>query len=142
MLDSQFFQVGEDLVAQFNTATNNEEAGFVLLGSGHQFRNNLAVGNRGAGILVFEIDEFPTRKIEVHANNIFGNLSLGGDNSEAGCGLINGSQFEIDARNNYWGAASGPGSDPADKAGGICDRQPNSVTIVQPFALEPFPVSP
>jgi hypothetical protein len=125
-----------NMVVQFNIATHNE-TGFDLQGVGYLFRSNSAIGNRGAGI------RFPpdAGEIAVHGNNFFGNLGFG-DSVVPGCGLNNESGNRIDARNNFWGAASGPGADPADNAGGICDRTSSSVTVVQPFAEEAFPLIP
>jgi parallel beta-helix repeat protein len=119
-----------------NTASSNNFTGFDLLGSGHTFNNNTAVGNQGAG-LAFGAG---SGEIEVHANNIFGN----GSTTELNCGVTNQSEHEIDAQNNFWGAASGPGPDPADDAGAGtgCDSSVGSVTVVHPFAREPFPIKP
>jgi hypothetical protein len=59
------------------------------------------------------------------------------------CALLNVTRpaYPLDARNNYWGSAAGPGSDPADDAGAsgtICAVAP---TQVAPFATQAFPVA-
>jgi parallel beta-helix repeat protein len=59
----------------------------------------------------------------VHSNNIFGN----------NCG-IRSELLELDAVNNYWGAVTGPGADPADD---VCGSQAGTVTLT-PFATKPF----
>jgi hypothetical protein len=53
------------------------------------------------------------------------------------CGLKNYGQPDFLAANNYWGAASGPGPDPADE---ICHYGEEATTIVEPFATSPFTV--
>jgi hypothetical protein len=52
----------------------------------------------------------------VRKNNIFGNASpiVGGSS----CGLVNEGVPGLTATNNYWGASTGPGGDPADA---VCD---------------------
>jgi hypothetical protein len=68
---------------------------------------------------------------------MFGNgLPFG--HTESACGLENVGFVGVDATNNYWGAATGPGLDPADEA---CDL-PGGTTIVTPFATAPFKVKP
>ena len=42
----------------------------------------------------------------------------------------------LNATNNFWGAATGPGDDPADEA---CDPS-SAVTIIVPFANKEFNV--
>ena len=60
-------------------------------------------------------------------NNIFSNVS---------CGLSNHLSVLL-APHNYWGAATGPGSDPADA---ICDST-GSTTLFAPVATRPFIVT-
>ena len=45
------------------------------------------------------------------------------------------------ATNNYWGAAGGPGADPADTAGKVCDFN-QGTTVVKPFATTAYGISP
>jgi len=59
------------------------------------------------------------------------------------CGVINTSAFPVDAENNYWGSAAGPGVDPADQAGpGSGSDLGGGVTTVKSFAPTLFPTAP
>jgi parallel beta-helix repeat protein len=69
----------------------------------------------------------------INNNNIFGNGVDG--SSPANCGIYNQSGTTIDATNNFWGVASGPGAEPADL---VCD-QLGSSTTVNPVATQAFP---
>jgi hypothetical protein len=86
-------------------------------------KGNAVIGN-GTGILS------PVNGT-IQGNNIFGN----------GCGLEIAGSFPtptlVIATNNYWGAATGPGSAPAN---GVCGPQAN-VAVVMPFATQPFTVT-
>jgi hypothetical protein len=46
----------------------------------------------------------------------------------------------LDAKNDYWGAATGPGPDPADDAGSSHSNPNGGSTTVAPFATKPFSV--
>lgn len=90
---------------------------------------NAVYGNH-YGIVVEHDDEVLPFTGTVERNNIVGNF----------CGFNNlnlGAPVPLEAQNNYWGAASGPGADPADTA---CadDEGPTNMT---PFATAPFRVN-
>lgn len=97
-------------------------------------KHNAATGNGGPGILLGT-----GARVTAQSNNIYGNRGAG-----TGCGLINQSGRTADATNNFWGLATGPGADPADKAGpgSGCDQGQGSVTRVAPFATTGFAVVP
>jgi len=131
-----------NLQAEDNVAIGNFGAGFRVAGSTDgqgtlRFRNNAASGNGGAGFQL--VSSARGEQVLVRRNNIFGNP---GDDS--GCGFINQSGERVDARNNFWGAPTGPGEDPADEAGpdSGCDRGDGSETVVTPFATVPVAVTP
>jgi hypothetical protein len=140
---------------EYNVATQNPlvlesrftVAGFRVTGSGHKVRANVASGNdfglvlgnafdsvlsensfvanRLTGILV----ESPTL-VTIRSNNIFGNGNHASATGEsANCGMSNGSGNQIVAADNFWGASTGPGDDPADR---ICGPSP---TVSVPFAM-------
>jgi parallel beta-helix repeat protein len=73
----------------------------VAEGTNHQVRRNSAIGNGNEGVSL----DFPARAT-VTRNNLFGTSS--------NCGLKNNNNVGIVATENFWGAASGPGEDPAD----------------------------
>ena len=129
------FQVsGANMVLRDNIASGNTN-GFFIDAPDLRFFRNAAIGNEGAGLFVG-----PTVIRGIFQNNIFGNgvINNGVDNN---CGLSNQYGNTVDATNNFWGAASGPGADPADNAGPGCDFF-GSNTIVEPFATKPFVVDP
>ena len=72
----------------------------------------------------------------VTANNFFGN-GMAAFFGELNCGLLNIEADPVQAQGNYWGAATGPGDDPADRA---CEVF--GVVEVTTFATKPFAVSP
>lgn len=111
--------VGSGHTITSNTASANHPGfGFALeTSSGTEFRRNAALGNAiGIGV----VDDGSAVMIQ---NNIFGNRF---------CGLqTNG--VAVNAPNNFWGAATGPGADPADD-----DCGGNIVTA--PFASKAFSI--
>ncbi len=151
-----------------NVASHNG-AGILLGGMDFQIRGNSLIGNIGPGILVGGIS-FPTTlaritdntivgntgpgiylvegvtDIVIKNNNIYGNMSAPSTDGRAAnavnCGILNiDLPGPLDATNNYWGSATGPGSDPADNAGKGCDFE-NGKTIVKPFATTLFAIRP
>ncbi|MBI3247278.1 MAG: right-handed parallel beta-helix repeat-containing protein [Deltaproteobacteria bacterium] len=51
------------------------------------------------------------------------------------CGVDNTGVPSLNATNNYWGAATGPGPDPADQ---VCNEDEGTTTVTTPFATVPF----
>jgi len=68
----------------------------------------------------------------IAGNNISGNGELFPGN----CGLENDGVLGLMAANNYWGAPTGPGPNPADD---VCNLT-GGTTITAPFATTPFRV--
>jgi hypothetical protein len=93
-------------------------AGRVLL-----IRRNDVLGNGQHGLRIFRFDGIITQ------NNIYGNATIASN-----CGLLNQSGGSVNAPENFWGAPSGPGPDPADA---VCDDL-GSVTLVEPVATKEF----
>jgi hypothetical protein len=108
----------------YNLAIGNTLDGFDLnQDTGLTFRGNSALGNRSFGMAFFDTTATATQ------NNIYGNDPL------TNCGLeISGST--INAVNNFFGAATGPGSDPADN---VCVS--SGSVVFTPFAPLEFPIS-
>ena len=67
-------------------------------------------------------------------NNMLANSSAG--QTDPHCGLHNVAVAGLVATNNYWGAASGPGTAPANRPCGA------AATTTSPFATKPFSVKP
>jgi hypothetical protein len=104
------------------------QQGFNILGSATLTRI-AAVGNLGGGLVLRT-----AANVTVSNSNIFGNGS-----TSAGCGVINQSDAStVTITNSFWGAATGPGTAPAD---GVCD-DPGSTTLVPSVAPAPFRISP
>jgi hypothetical protein len=172
-----FFFEASDYIFNGNVARHNARSGFGLVGLRFTLENNTAVDNKGSGIAIgrhsiFQPGDFGSgiavRRMrgntivgnrggvvlslgavvqDMQMNNIFGNETGSGPLSN--CGLLNhsGMPTPVPAVNNFWGAATGPGADPADNAGpgSGCDLLNEvfgvtGVTTVVPFATKQFPV--
>jgi hypothetical protein len=98
----------------------------VTLPRGPQLTRNHFVGNRANGVDVFSGP--PGILPVLRENNIFGN---------GNCGVTHLSEtLQLDARNNFWGAATGPSfNEPADPTCGV--YQPVRST---PFATSEFAI--
>ncbi len=136
---------GSGSTVRGNVASANGN-GIAISGIGHLLRENVASGNSFFGVFVFDSG----RQIELFRNAILGNGASGiqltpmsdatirrnNIYGNSGCGLINASERSITANNNFWGAATGPGADPADN---VCDFV-NSKTVFMPFGTREFTV--
>jgi hypothetical protein len=102
-----------------NAAIGNSYAtatgiGFDLPAGAAEFSGNVSVGN-GIGVRVFG-------DVPILRNNAFvGSIS--------NCGISYGGVSKLVATDNWWGAPTGPGPDPAD---GVCNTN-GGVTITTPF---------
>lgn len=122
-----FDVVGGEIVFKNNIASANGNTGFFLTGSGIMLTNNVAVANRYFGIEAYG------GRMTINKSNIYGNNNqswLGYTN----CGLVNW-RGVMKVENNFWGAATGPGADPADE---ICNAGAASTTLFTPFAAREF----
>jgi parallel beta-helix repeat protein len=121
-----------------NCRASGNGTGIVVSGDGNNtFLGNSVIGNIGPGFRFHGGSSNVLRR-----NNIFGNgTGFAAGILIANCGVYNHSAFVVDAAQNYWGARSGPGPDPADNAGpgSGCDVS-DSPTITEPFATRPFPI--
>jgi len=135
-----------------NVASNNLVDGFFLTFVDGRVRGNVAMGNIGNGM---SIDGNILEDVKFTRNTIVDNQSGGvgirqfsatvtftmnniyGNAPGTNCGLENVSGKLVDATKNYWGAASGPGPDPADDA---CFDGAQNFIITVPFATKPFNV--
>lgn len=102
----------------------------------HVLLRNSAISNHLSGIAIASGSQFggPTSGIRIEQTNIYGNNAFS-DSGFPNCGIQNNSATRVVATNNFWGAATGPGPDPADM---VCNLSPTSTTVVQPFASKEF----
>ncbi len=104
-----------------NVASGNRTLGLSGAGGVLEIRRNGFLGNRGLGISLIG----SATVANITDNNIFGNGS---------CGVQNNTGALVTASGNFWGAATGPGSDPADA---VCNDA-SSTTVVEPVATKAF----
>ena len=128
--ESGFEVGGSGISFTGNSAHANHGAGFSLLGTQLRLTGNSIVANRSNGIFIGAF----AGDVQITKSNIFGN-SLPDNGS---FGVFNAAG-QIQATDNFWGAATGPGSDPADD---IFDDAVGSETVFAPFATKPFKVKP
>jgi len=134
---SGFVMTGTDHLIFGNESIGNGGDGFTVQGIGGDIlKRNSAFGNKFFGISVQSEGASPT----IIQNNIYSNNNMPTDGTfPTNCGILNWSGTTIIATDNFWGASSGPGLDPADNggAGSGCDNAV-SETVVDPFATEEF----
>ncbi len=122
-----------DITFTGNVATANTEVGVESqVMPGGELIGNTVIGNAVAGFRLVE-SGLGSSPMAVHRSNIYGN----GEGAE-GCGLLNESGGFIDATDNYWGKATGPGPNPGDRAYGSC--QVSGSTATSPFTTVAFPI--
>jgi len=126
--DSGFILAGgNQYILSHNAAVGNYSIGFHLFGgTGHQLMRTAVLGNRDVGIL---LDTGGT--VLISQSNIEGNGTP--FNVAFNCGVLNNANATVMAKNNFWGAATGPGADPADA---VCGG-----ATVSPFASTPFAIT-
>jgi len=138
--------------------------GIVTSGGPFQLTHNIVAGNDTFGVSFgdrLELDKaittlslndivgnavgievhYSTAGLRVTRNNLYGN---GTDGSNC---AITVEQNSADARNNYWGAPTGPGPDPADQVGqeplcnGTIPNNDAGLPVTVPFSKDPFPIN-
>jgi hypothetical protein len=130
--EAGFTFYGGDNVATGNVAHANY-VGFRLFGGGNLLLKCAIVGNLGVGVLV------EASANAVHQSSLYGNAAITGLPPQgANCGTIARGSAILDATGNFWGAATGPGPDPADA---VCDQSSSSTTVV-PVASREIRVKP
>ena len=105
------------------------------------FKNNIATANLvGFDLLdgvVVEGNAVSGNAFGIRVNSaFFGQIDKNNIVGSKQCGFQNVVPFLV-ATNNYWGAATGPGVNPADD---ICNA-PGTTTLFTPFATRPFIVN-
>jgi parallel beta-helix repeat protein len=142
---------GNAAVLRGNSAYGSD-AGYELFGVGHLFEDNVAIandtgiyvpgednriegcsaiGNSRQGILVVSSGN------SVAGCNVFGNGTLDGlTAAEVNCGVASSSGGELVAEQVFWGSATGPGDEPADRS---CASGASTI-VTAPFAAKPYRV--
>lgn len=115
-----------------NRASDNRGSGFLVTKEGAVVEGNVAVSNKATGIVIDR--DAGLAPAVVRYNNIYDNSFEPAFN----CGVTNLSTVTIDATQNFWGAASGPGANPADDGGPGSGCSGQDRVIVTPFATEEF----
>jgi hypothetical protein len=123
------------------------QGGLLITGGRHQVKENTIIGTAGLRYLVGH--HFPFCPIirwsgsfgiivyegaVITGNNIYGNDAVPGRPGVTNCGIYNRSSGVLRATNNYCGASTGPGADPADD---ICNASGSTATV-RPFATKEF----
>jgi parallel beta-helix repeat protein len=111
-----------------NVVSGSSIEGVRLQGDGNVFTRNAVRGSRGSGVLIEGTD---TGTLKFTANTLMGNGVVG---TNCGIELNATTGATLVATENFWGAASGPGADPADLACGG--------PVLIPFATKEIKVSP
>jgi parallel beta-helix repeat protein len=128
-----------------NLAVDNLGYGFLVMAgtTAPSFSKNAAIGNTDAGLFVAGTGNAAI-VMKIKKNTFFGN---GGrpQYPPANCGLViqnSGQQvLTVNADGNYWGAASGPGGNPADAAGGSCSAGAVTLNLAE-WATKEIKVAP
>jgi len=121
--------IGSDGAFRHNVAIE-DAVGFVVNGTITEFTNNIAVANLSYGI---EFSGLGTTVAKFKNNTIDNNDPV------TNCGLLNQTGSALVATKNFWGAATGPGANPAD---GVCNSGAGSSTTSTPFLTHPVAGGP
>jgi len=122
---------GTGNVLNKNVVAGSNNWGILIQSTGNTLTGNSILGSQSYGIWLF-----PGSNATITQNNIFGNEGFDGTNT-TNCGLFNQSGTNINASNNFWGAATGPGASPADD---FCSSGAGSSTTTTPVATKEFQV--
>ncbi len=115
-----------------NVAVANQGYGFAIVGGPSApttLRRNAALGNRRFGI------GLAAEPVRITENNVYGNNSQEfAGHTNCGLHISDNVGGPVDATNNFWGSADGPGLDPADA---ICNDGEAGIDSA-PFAVREF----
>jgi len=148
-----FALFGANFSVTGNAAGANGD-GFSIDGDGHEVKGNVASGNLSFGFNVtggaagttaltrnaargnLEGGVLLGAAASVTGNDLYGNNDGVNTFGFTNCGLVNDTGAAVSATGNFWGAAAGPGANPADVA---CTT--GGATTVAPFAAAEIPVT-
>lgn len=143
--------IARNLIAANLVGVYVEETGNALSaglpGGGIRLQSNTIINNSGAGIAFSLTAGAPNH--QVHLNSVYGNgtaatevAGISADPLPLNCGILNDSSQPLNANNNYWGAATGPGKNPADHGGPNSGCDLAGMTTVKPFLTGPSDDAP
>lgn len=118
--------VGNVVIKSSPIDIGRNDSGTTPVTSGVIIQGNTFVGNIDDALYLYT-----GASATINRNNIFGNTT---NVSPLNCAVHNQSGNAIDATNNFWGASSGPGPEPADD---VCNDAGSSTTVI-PFATQQF----
>lgn len=121
------FQVASRDLFTGNLAQANGR-GVEVAGEDALLTKNAVIGNRGIGVFV----RAGASGVVLSQSNVFGN-NVVADLAAVNCGVASQSSSALDVARNFWGAATGPGADPADD---VCPLVPVAGLVVEPVATK------
>jgi parallel beta-helix repeat protein len=123
---------GTNHLVRGNVASGNLQFGFKIGASpgGITLTRNAARGNLEGGVYLSAV-------ATVTNNDLYGNNDGTSTLGFTNCGLLNDTGAAVTATNNFWGAATGPGANPADD---VCNTF-GSTTTTAPFSATEIPVN-
>ena len=165
---SGVFGQADGLVLTGNLARNNSGSGFEIYSSASAvITKNVAVGNLAPGFRLYSPGTATVSKntavgnqiglhviahgaVTLSSNNLFGNGDGVLPPSGPNCGLFLQNDdavnpLTVNASGNFWGAATGPGANPADLAGGTgcsSDAGGGMTLTTAPVATAKLPLYP
>jgi len=121
-----YLTAGTPLIAVGNVAIGNGAYGFLITGGDdHVLEDNTSIDNLGDGIVLSSVGN----NVQFSGGNLYGNTS--------NCGLNHSSGSTLTVDGVYWGAATGPGANPADD---ICGN--TAAVTVNDSATKPAKIKP
>ena len=134
---------GDDGTVSGNAIIGNTFVGVWVLNqvNGVTLTRNAIHGNSECGVRIGQLDPSPDPQgVVVTQNNIYGNGTAGA--TKENCGLEHllqpgGQASPVQASQNFWGAASGPGPDPADEVY-PADQVGGDDVVFEPVATKRF----
>ena len=117
-----------DNVISDNTISNNISVGiwFNIAANDNTLTNN-TISNNNIGIFQSYFEIYPSSGNSVHHNSIYGNIGSGVHNQDTRV------DNRLDATNNWWGAANGPGGEGPGDGDDVSEN-----VLFDPWAESPF----